>query len=103
MSIKNQTPEPNAATVAVGGASPCSQIWLAAIFAAYSVAYEAIIWGVFGYAIFWQGHSGWWVLVALLLSGSQLKPKHFGIKSGISSANEQGQMPREAGLSAPPC
>jgi hypothetical protein len=46
------------------------------------VAYEAIVWGIFGYAIFWQGHSGWWVIVALLISGAQMKPHHFGITSG---------------------
>lgn len=52
------------------------------VFALYSVLFEAIIWGVFGYAVFIVGHSGWWVLVAILLSGSQLKPRHFGINEG---------------------
>ncbi len=54
--------------------------WRIASFAAYSVCYEAIIWGVFGYAVFWKNHSGWWILVAMLLSGQQLKPRHFGIE-----------------------
>ena len=50
------------------------------IFAIYSVLYESIIWGIFGYAVFWQGHSGWWLVLAVFMSGCQLKPKHFGIK-----------------------
>jgi len=54
-----------------------SRVWA---FAVYSVLFEAIVWGLFGWAIFWQGRSGWWVLVALMLSCAQLKPKHFGIK-----------------------
>lgn len=54
-------------------------------FALYSVAYEAIIWGIFGWAVFARGHSGWWVAVALMLSGSQLKPRHFGIIEGTKT------------------
>jgi hypothetical protein len=48
-------------------------------FAFYSVIFEGIVWGIFGWAVFIGGHSGWWILVALLISGSQLKPKHFNI------------------------
>jgi len=48
-------------------------------FAVYTVIFEAMIWGVFGYAVFIQGHSGWWILVAIIISGAQLKPKHFNI------------------------
>jgi len=53
-----------------------ARVWA---FAVYSVLFEAIVWGLFGWAVFWQGRSGWWVLVALMLSGAQLKSKHFGI------------------------
>jgi len=53
------------------------RIWA---FAIYSILYEAIIWGVFGYAVFVLGHTGWWLLLAVILSGAQLKPRHFGIK-----------------------
>lgn len=48
-------------------------------FVVYTILYEALIWGVFGYAVFVLGHSGWWFLLALLLSGSQLKARRFGI------------------------
>lgn len=49
-------------------------------FATYSVLYEAIIWGVFGYAVFVEGHSGWWLVLATFLSLAQLPSKRFGIK-----------------------
>jgi len=49
-------------------------------FTIYTVLYEAIIWGIFGYGVFGLGHSGWWMLLACLLSASQLKLRHFGIK-----------------------
>lgn len=51
------------------------------VFAAYSVIYEAIIWGWFGYGVFLQGNSGWWILLAMLLSSAQLKPRHFGFET----------------------
>ena len=54
------------------------KIWA---FCIYSVMFEAIVWGVFGYAVFWQNHSGWWMVLAVALSSSQLKPKSFGIGS----------------------
>lgn len=50
-------------------------------FAIYSVLFEAIIWGIFGYAVFILNHSGWWMLLAFCLSGMQLKPSHFGINT----------------------
>lgn len=49
-------------------------------FAAYSIFYEAIIWLTFGCAVFVLGHSGWWLLLAVVMSGCQLRPKHFGIE-----------------------
>lgn len=54
------------------------------IFAIYSVLYEFLIWGIFGYAVFIKEYSGWWIFVAVLASASQLKPKHFGIKESNS-------------------
>jgi hypothetical protein len=52
------------------------------VFGIYSVLYEAIIWGIFGWAVFAKGHSGWWILLATIISGEQFKPKHFGITNG---------------------
>lgn len=64
------------------GAAVRSSAWLGRVivFAIYSILYEAIIWGIFGWAVFVNGRSGWWVLVAIICSGAQLKPKHFGIR-----------------------
>lgn len=50
------------------------------LFALYSILYELIIWGMFGYAVFVLGHSGWWMALAVFLSSAQLKPSYFGIK-----------------------
>ena len=60
------------------------------IFAVYSILYEIIIWGLFGWAVFVRGESGWWILAAAYLSCSQLKPRHFGIPEK-NSANEKGE------------
>jgi len=49
-------------------------------FAVYSIIFESIVWGIFGWAVFIDNHSGWWMLLALLISGAQLKPKHFNIE-----------------------
>lgn len=57
-----------------------SQFSQVAIFALYSILFEMIVWGLFGYAVFWRERSGWWLLVAMWCSASQLKPKHFGIR-----------------------
>jgi hypothetical protein len=58
-----------------------SQLGLVIVFAIYSVLYEAIVWGLFGWAVFVQDRSPWWLLLALILSGAQLKPKSFGIRT----------------------
>lgn len=49
------------------------------VFAIYTICFEAIVWGIFGWAVFIQGFSGWWMLLAIALSSSQMKPQHFGI------------------------
>ena len=53
-----------------------TRIWA---FVVYSVLLEAIIWGIFGWAVFVDGHSWWWILLAVYLSSAKLKGKHFGI------------------------
>ena len=50
------------------------------LFTVYTLVYECIVWGLFGWAVFIKGYSGWWLLLAVYMSGNQLKPRHFGIK-----------------------
>ena len=54
-----------------------ARVWA---FTIYSVLFESIVWGLFGWAVFWQGRSAWWFLLAVVVSGAQFKPKDFGIK-----------------------
>lgn len=49
------------------------------VFAVYTICFEAIVWGIFAWAVFIQGFSGWWMLLAIALSASQMKPQHLGI------------------------
>jgi len=69
-----------------------SQIIPIVVFALYSVIYEAIIWGVFGYSVFWLNHSGWWMLLAVFMSVSQMKPRHFGVRT-TSAISRGGSAP----------
>ena len=50
------------------------------VFAIYSILFELIVWGIFGYAVFVLNHNGWWMLLAVILSSGQLRLKHFGGK-----------------------
>lgn len=58
-----------------------SQLGKVVVFAIYSILFEGIVWGMFGYAVFIQNRSNWWLLVAIIISGAQLKPRHFGIRT----------------------
>lgn len=49
-------------------------------FTIYSVIFESVIWGIFGWAVFVKGYSGWWMLLAMFTSCAQLKPSAFGIR-----------------------
>jgi hypothetical protein len=40
----------------------------------YIIIWEAMILGVFGYAVFGLGKSGWWMLLAVLMSSRAYKP-----------------------------
>jgi hypothetical protein len=53
-----------------------TRIWA---FVIYSIFFEAIVWGLFGYVVFWKGYSGWWIVLALAISAAQIKPSDFGI------------------------
>jgi hypothetical protein len=40
----------------------------------YIIIWEAMVLGGFGYIIFGLGYSGWWAVLAVLMSGSAYKP-----------------------------
>ncbi len=40
----------------------------------YIVIWESMIFGGFGYVVFGLGHSGWWMLLAIMLSGAAYRP-----------------------------
>ena len=48
-------------------------------FALYSIIYQSLVLGGGGYVVFWLGHSGWWMILAAILSSNQLGPSKFGI------------------------
>lgn len=43
-------------------------------FLIYTILYEAIVLGGTGYAVFVLGHSAWWLLLGVILSGAQIQP-----------------------------
>jgi len=49
------------------------------LFFLYSIIYECLIWGLTASAIYYLNWSEWTVLVGIIMSGAQLKPKHFGL------------------------
>lgn len=40
----------------------------------YIVIYETLVLGGTAYVVFWLGHSGWWFVLAALMSGSAYPP-----------------------------
>jgi hypothetical protein len=40
----------------------------------YIVLWEGLIFGGAGYAVFWLGHSAWWILAALFVGGCAYSP-----------------------------
>ena len=69
--------------------SPANENFRLAIFLAYTVLWQGFIWGMFGWAVFVDGHSGWWILLTVFLSGCQYKPGRFGIKDLVAEADER--------------
>ena len=49
------------------------------IFLLYTIIYETMIWGLFLYLIIYENWNEWTIIVAIMMSGAQLKPKHFGL------------------------
>ena len=45
----------------------------------YIIVFETLIWGGTGYAVFFLGRSGWWFLLALIVSSAAYSPYHWGI------------------------
>ena len=41
----------------------------------YIITWEAMAFGGFGYVVFGLGKSGWWMLLAVLMSASAYKPE----------------------------
>ena len=53
------------------------------MFVFYTIVYEILIWGLFLYLIVYENWNEWTIVVAIIMSGSQLKPKHFGLRYNI--------------------
>jgi hypothetical protein len=70
-------------------------------FTLYSVDFEVIVWGGWFWIVFVLDKSAWWTLLAIVLSGAQLKGSSFGIdalRSGEAVATPPPDMvtvPRE--------
>ena len=52
-----------------------SKRFIAITYMIYIILWEALIIGGFGYVVFGLNRSGWWMLLAVLLSASAYKPK----------------------------
>jgi len=50
------------------------------LFTLYTILYEILVWGLVASSIYFLNWSEWTVVVGMLMSASQLKPKHFGLK-----------------------
>ncbi len=46
-------------------------------FLLYTIAWQGFVWGAFWVAVMERGHSGWWLLLAILLSGCQYPPQRW--------------------------
>jgi len=54
------------------------------LFLIYTIIYESLIWGLVASAIYYLNWNEWTVLVGVIMSGAQLKPKHFGLPYKIN-------------------
>lgn len=48
----------------------------------YIILWESLIFGGIGYAVFWLGFSGWWILAAIFVGGCAYSPERWihGVK-----------------------
>lgn len=51
--------------------------FVAVTYLIYIIIWETMVLGGFGYIIFWLGHSAWWIIVAIVLSGAAYKPERW--------------------------
>ncbi|MCD6435363.1 MAG: hypothetical protein J7L15_03165, partial [Clostridiales bacterium] len=49
------------------------------MFVIYTIIYEVIVWGIWLYLFIIMSISGWSVIIAMIMSSSQLRPQHFGL------------------------
>ena len=57
-----------------------SQEFRLSMFVIYTLIFEAMIWGGFGFVVFALGNSGWWMALAVVVSSAQMMPERFGVK-----------------------
>ena len=55
-------------------------------FTLYSIVFEAIVWGGWFWIVFVLDKSAWWTLLAIVISGAQLKGSSFGIAATVQKA-----------------
>ena len=53
---------------------PVSEVVITLSYMVYILMYEALVIGGCGYVVFGLGRSGWWFLLALLMSAGAYKP-----------------------------
>lgn len=58
------------------------------LFVIYTVFYESLIWGLTASAIYFLNWSEWTVLVAILMSSSQLQYRSFYVKFNFDENDE---------------
>lgn len=47
----------------------------AALFLLFLLCWRMLVLGTCAYVVFWQGHSGWWFLLAILLCSGDISEK----------------------------
>ncbi len=58
------------------------------LFVIYTILWESLIWIGVVYLVYFMSASAWLFLLALMMSGAQFKPRHFGI-------NEKRKQPED--------
>lgn len=53
------------------------KILLAITYLIYTIIWDVGIMGGCAYLVFWQGHSGWWFALAVIICSSSYKPERW--------------------------